>query len=161
MYKDIARYICNCHHCHRCQRSQTWWQRSTKILSSLSVLSKPCTIILMDFIIGLLWFEGYDVIWVVVDWLTKMQHFVPCWTPPSASHLADMFLQHIWWLYGLSDTIISDRRTQSASGFWQQLCTTLGIQLWLSTAFYSETDGQMEHVNAVLKQYLRAYVFHQ
>jgi hypothetical protein len=72
-----------------------------------------------------------------------------------------MFLQYIWRLYGLPETIMSDCEMQFASNFWQQLCIRLGIQLRLSTTFHLETDGQMEHVNAVLEQYLSAYVFHQ
>jgi hypothetical protein len=72
----------------------------------------------MDFIKGQPWFDGYEVIWVMVDWLTKMGHFVPCQTTTSASDIADMFLQHIWQLYGLSDTIISDCVTQFASNLW-------------------------------------------
>jgi hypothetical protein len=62
----------------------------------------------MDFSTGLPWSEGYDTMWVVVDWLTKRQYFVPCWTTTSASYLADMFSQDIWQLHGLPDTIISD-----------------------------------------------------
>jgi hypothetical protein len=50
---------------------------------------------------------------------------------------------------------------QFASGFWHQVCTSLGIQSPLSTAFRPETDGQMEHVNTVLEQYLCAYMSHQ
>jgi hypothetical protein len=72
-----------------------------------------------------------------------------------------MFLEHIWWLHGLPDTIVTDCGMQFASGFWQQLCTRLGILLRLSTTFYPETDGQREHVTAVLEQYLQAYISHQ
>jgi transposase InsO family protein len=64
-----------------------------------------------------------------------------------------MILQHFWWLHGLLDTIISDHGKQFASGFWQQLCIRLGIQLRLYTAFHPETVSQMECVKAVLEQY--------
>jgi hypothetical protein len=50
---------------------------------------------------------------------------------------------------------------QFASGFWQQLCTRLGIQSQLSTAFHPETGGETEHINAVLEQDLQAYLSHQ
>jgi len=38
------------------------------------------------------------------------------------------------------------------------LTKRLGVQAHLSTAFHPETDGQTERANAVLEQYLRAYV---
>jgi hypothetical protein len=158
MCKNIAEYI---HHCHTCQWSQTSQQHPVGVLGSLPVPWKPWTNISMNFLTGLLWSQGYDTIWVVVDRLTKIQHFVPCQTTTSAPNLADIFLQHIWQLHRLSDTIISDHGTQFTKSFWQQLCTSLGIQSQLSTAFLPETDGLTERVNAVLKQYFWAYVFNK
>jgi hypothetical protein len=39
--------------------------------------------------------DGYDAIWVVVDRLSKMRHFVPCKTNIDAAGLADLFIKHI------------------------------------------------------------------
>jgi hypothetical protein len=72
-----------------------------------------------------------------------------------------MFVQHIWQLHRLPDTIISHHGIQSPSIFQQQPVTRFGIQLSLVTSFYSETDGQIECVNPVLEQYLRASIPHQ
>ena len=115
----------------------------------------------MDFVTGLPWSEGYDTLWVVVDRLTKMRHFVPCRTTTSANDLADLFITHVFRSHGLPDKIISDHGLQFASEFWQQLCERLKIQPRLSTAFHPETDGQTERMNATMEQYLRAYVAHQ
>jgi hypothetical protein len=46
----------------------------------------------MDFVTGLLECKGYDAIWVVVDRLSKMRHFVPCHTTVDARGLAEMFV---------------------------------------------------------------------
>jgi hypothetical protein len=62
----------------------------------------------MDFITGLPWSDGYDASWVMVDKLTKICHFVPYQTTTSTSDLAEIFLQHVWWLHRLPDTITSD-----------------------------------------------------
>jgi hypothetical protein len=59
MCKDIAMYI---HTCHTCQRSYTWWQRSTGVLRSLSISSRPWTNISINFITGPPWSEEYHVI---------------------------------------------------------------------------------------------------
>jgi hypothetical protein len=65
-------------------------QPSAEILKSLSVPSKPWTSIFMHLITGQSWSEGHDDIWVMVDQLMKMQHFVPYQTTTSTSDLADM-----------------------------------------------------------------------
>jgi hypothetical protein len=62
----------------------------------------------MDFITSLPSSKGYDVIWVVIDYLTKMRYFAHCSTIIDAEGLADLFLLNIFYLYGLLDTIVSD-----------------------------------------------------
>ena len=115
----------------------------------------------MDFVTGLPDVNGLDAIWVVTDRLTKMRHFVACNESVSAEDLADMFVAHVWKLHGLPDDIFSDRGPQFASRFWRQLCLRLKITPKLSTAFHPQTDGQTERFNAMMEQYLRAYVTYQ
>jgi len=115
----------------------------------------------MDFVTGLPWSQGYDAILVVVDRLTKMRHLIPCLTSTSAEDLANLFLENVWRLHGLPDGIVSDRGPQFASIFWRSLCKRLQIQPWLSTAFYPQSDGQTERVNAIMEQYLRSFVNYQ
>jgi hypothetical protein len=62
----------------------------------------------MDFVTGLQEYEGYDAIWVVVDRLSKMRHFIPCRTTVDARGLVEMFLREVVRLPGLPKTIISD-----------------------------------------------------
>ena len=72
----------------------------------------------MDFVTGLPWSRGYDAIWVVIDWLTKPRHLVPCRTTVDAADLADMFIEHVFSLHGLPNSIVSDRGPQCAAAFW-------------------------------------------
>ena len=131
------------------------------ILRPLPIPDRPWSSISMDFVTGLPWSDGNDAIWVVVDRLTKIRHFVPCRTTTSAPDLANPFLHHTWKLHGLPNDIISDRGPQFAIKFWRQLCSRLGISPRLSTAFHPETDGQTERANQTMEQYLRAFVSHQ
>ena len=155
---DVRRYIRNC---HVCQRSRTPPHRPSGILRPLHIPNRPWSSISMDFVTGLPWSDGNDAIWVVVDRLTKMRHFVPCRTTTSAPDLANLFLHYAWKLHGLSNDIISDRGPQFASEFWRQICSHLGISPRLSTAFHPETEGQTERANQTMEQYLRAFVSHQ
>ena len=95
---------------------------------------------------------------VVVDRLSKQVHYEPM-SGITALDTARVFYRAIWKHHGLSDSIVSDRETQFVSHFWDELCTRLKIQARLSTAFHSETNNQIENVNDVLKQYLRAFMF--
>jgi len=115
----------------------------------------------MDFITGLPWSNGNDAIWVVVDWLTKMRHLLPCLTTIDAPSLADLFLDNIWKHDRLPLTIISHRGPQFDAEFWGTICRRLKIDRRLSTAFHPETDGQTERVNGIMEQYLRSYVNYQ
>ena len=112
----------------------------------------------MDFVVGLPESDGFDAIWVVVDRLSKQRHFVPCTSTITAEGLAQLFLDHVFKLHGLPDTVISDCGPQFASHFWTYLCYCLGIQPRLSTAFHPQTDGQTERINASMEEYLRGYV---
>ena len=57
--------------------------------------------------------------------------------------------------------IISDRGSIFTSEFWKKATREWHIQRKLSTAFHPQTDGQTERTNAIMEQYLRAYVNYQ
>jgi hypothetical protein len=73
----------------------------------------------MDFIIGLPRTRGgYDSIWVVLDHLTKVAHFIPVKTTYNCAVLAELYMSRIVCLHGIPKKIISDRGTQFTSHFW-------------------------------------------
>ena len=76
----------------------------------------------MDFIIGLPLSKHDDAIWLVVDRLTKQRDLILCSTTINPRVLADLFLQHVFQLHELPQTITSVRGSQFASAFWHQLC---------------------------------------
>ena len=111
----------------------------------------------MDFITGLpRTRSGYDSIWVVVDRLTKVAHFIPVKTTYTSAKLAKIYMTRIVCLHGVPRSIVSDRGTQFTSKFWNQLHETLGTMLEFSTAFHPHIDGQTERVDQILEDMLRA-----
>ena len=99
----------------------------------------------MDFIVGLPRTQkGYNSIWVVVDCLTKVAHFIPVNTTYSGAKLADLYISRIVCLHGVPKKIISDRGSQFTSRFWEQLHDSLDTKLRFSTAYHPQTDGQTE-----------------
>jgi hypothetical protein len=56
----------------------------------------------MDFIIGLPHTSaGYDSIWVIVDRLTKLAHFIPVRTTYTGAKLAELYMTRIVCLHGV------------------------------------------------------------
>lgn len=100
---------------------------------------------------------AYQHVAVVVDRLTKMRHFIPC-EGLTTEELVEKFIDRIYTLHGLPDTIVSDRGVQFVSTFWKQLSDRLGVTLKLSTPYHKQTNGQTERINAEMEQYLRTFV---
>jgi hypothetical protein len=120
----VDQYVRNC---HSCQRSRTSRHATFEVLRPLPVAEKTWEDISMDFVVGLPECEGFDAVWVVVDRLLKMRHFIPCHTTIDAVGLAKLFFREVVRLHGLPRTIVSDRGPQFASTFSGQICSRLGI----------------------------------
>jgi len=158
MGKDNERYVQNC---HDCQRSRNSRRTSLGVRRSLHVPDERWEDCSMDFVVGLPECEGFNAIWVVVDRLSKMRHFIPCHTIIDTLGLAVLFMKEVVRLHGLPLSIVSDRGPQFASTFWEQVCSEFGIDWRMSTAFHPQTDGQTERMNASKEQYLWAFPNHQ
>jgi hypothetical protein len=111
----------------------------------------------MDFIMGLTRTQsGYDSIWVTVDQLIKIAHFIPVKTTYFGPQLAELYMLRIVCLYGVPKKIMSDRGTEFTSKFWERLNETLDTQLCFSSAYHPQIDGQTERVNQILEDMSRA-----
>jgi hypothetical protein len=111
----------------------------------------------MDFIMGLPKTQsGYDSIWVFVDRLSKLAHFIPVKTTYKGSKLAKLYMARIVCLHGVPKKIVSDRGTQFTSKFWEKLHESMDTKLNFSSAYHPQTDGQTERVNQILEDMLRA-----
>ena len=113
----------------------------------------------MDFMVGLpLTRRRHDSVWVVVDRLTKLAHFLPVRTDYSLNKLTELYIKEIVRLHEISISIISDRDMRFTSRFCGKLQEALGTPLNFSTAFHPQTDGQSEIVTQVLEGMLRSCV---
>jgi hypothetical protein len=63
--------------------------------------------------------------------------------------------------HGLLDTITSDRGPQFISIFWRHMCKLLHTSCEFSSDYHPNTNGQGEHTNQTLQQYLHCFVNYQ
>jgi transposase InsO family protein len=111
----------------------------------------------MDFIVGLPRTQaGYDSIWVIVDRLIKVAHFIPVKTTYSGAKLAELYMSRIACLHGVPKKIVSDRGSQFTSKFWEKLHESTDTKLNFSSAYHPQTNGQTERTNKILEYMLRA-----
>nr|AAP50978.1 putative polyprotein [Oryza sativa Japonica Group]ABF97988.1 retrotransposon protein, putative, Ty3-gypsy subclass [Oryza sativa Japonica Group] len=154
MKREIAEYVAVC---DVCQRVKAEHQKPAGLLQPLKIPEWKWEEIGMDFITGLpRTSSGHDPIWVIVDRLTKVAHFIPVKTTYSGRRLAELYMARIVCLHGVPKKIVSDRGSQFTSKFWKKLQVEMGSKLNFSTAYHLQTDGQTERVNKILEDMLRA-----
>jgi hypothetical protein len=153
MKRDVAEYVALC---DTFQRVKAEHQRPTGLLQPLKVPKWKWEEIDMDFIVGLPRTQsGYDSIWVIMDRMTKVAHFIPIKTTYSGSQLTELYMSRIVCLQGMPKKIMSDRGTQFTLKFWERLHETLDTQLHFSSAYHPQADGQTGRVNKILEDMLR------
>ena len=116
------------------------------------VPNRPWKIISTDLITQLSESNGYNAMCVIVDRLTKRAHFIPINNQFSSKDIAQLLYDKVYPLHRLPLQIISDRGVQYSAELFQEWCKILGIESTMSTAYYPQTDGQIEHINQVLEQ---------
>jgi hypothetical protein len=113
----------------------------------------------MDFIVGLpRTAKGFDSIWVIIDRLTKIAHFLPVKTDHPVAIYAQLYIARILSLHGVPKTIVSNRGPQFVSKFWSELHKALGTKLLHISAYHPQTSGKTERVNQILEDMLQACV---
>ena len=128
------------------------------LLQPLPIPTQIWTDVSMDFIEGLPSSNGYTVIMVVVDRLTKYAHFVSLKHPFSTVSVAKEFVANVVRLHGIPTSIVSDWDKVFISAFWRTLFNLQGTKLCMSSSYHPQSDGQTEVVNRTLEQYLRCFV---
>jgi hypothetical protein len=78
----------------------------------------------------------YNSIWVIMDQLTKVAHFIPVTTTYSGPQLVELYMSRIVYLHGVPKKIVSDRGTHFTLRFWERLHETLDTQLCFSSAYH-------------------------
>jgi hypothetical protein len=152
MKREIAQYVAECDVC-RCVKAEH--QRLAGVLQPLSIPEWKWDEIGMDFITGFPKTQkGNNAIWVVVDHLSKVAHFVHIHEDITATPLAELYISRIVTLHGIPNMIISDRGSLFTSRFWKSFQEAMGTHISFSTVYHPQTGGQTERVNQILEDML-------
>ncbi|GJR45612.1 reverse transcriptase domain-containing protein [Tanacetum coccineum] len=156
MKAEIATYVSKC---MTCAKVKAEYQKPSGLLVQPKIPKWKWENITMDFVTKLpKTASGQDMIWVIVDRLTKSAHFLPAKENDSMEKLTRQYLKEVVSRHGVPVSIISDRDGRFVSQFWQSLQEAFGTQLDMSTTYHPETDGQSERTIQTLEDMLRACV---
>ena len=154
MKREVAEFVSKC---LTCQKIKIDHRRPGGLLQPLEVPEWKWDSISMDFVTGLPPTQkGNNTIWVIVDRLTKVAHFIAMKNTWTMEQMANAYVKEIVRLHGVPKSIVSDRDTRFQAHFWKKLQEAFGTQLKFSTAFHPATDGQTERTIQTLEDMLRA-----
>ena len=80
--------------------------------------------------------RGHDAVWVIVDRLTKLSHFLAVRMTFTLEDFGRLYIQEIVQLHGLSVSIVSDWHPRFMTHFWKSFQRAMGTQLMMSTSFH-------------------------
>jgi hypothetical protein len=156
MKRDAARYVSEC---DTYRKVKADYRKPGGLLQQLSIPEWKWDNISMDLIVSLpLTGRKFDSIWVIVDRLSKSTHFIPVHTNYNVQKYVGIYIARVLCLHGVPKTIISDRGSQFVARFWEQLHASLRTHLIHSSAYHPHMNDQMERVNQIIKDMLRAYI---
>lgn len=151
--QDVGRWVRECNVCQQLKGENV---KIPGILKSLEIPQEPRTTwkdIAMDFVTGLPKSKGSEVIWVIIDRFSRYDHFLALYHLITAKGLAHTFFENIYKLYGLPESILSDRDN---SKFWHTLFKISETRLNTSSSYHPQSDGSTERVNQYLEHCLRS-----
>ena len=154
MKQDIEQYVKGC---TACQANKANTQPLKPAMIPITPEhSLPFQTVAMDFITKLPKSGKYDTILTITDHdCSKAALFILCKETITAEEVTALYLQHVYKQYGVLKKIILDRDMKFTSTFAKGLCRSLQIHQNISTAYHPQTDGQIEHNNQWLEQYLQ------
>ena len=97
---------------------------------------------------------------VIMDRFTSYTHLVPFkFKDAATSEKTFKKLQRtIFDVHGLPLSIVLDQDSRFTSKFWSQMMKSLGIQVWMATQYYHQTNSQVGRRISTLKQMIRNFV---
>lgn len=153
MFPEVKRIVDHCPDCAYTQPNK----KTHGYLQPLQIPQQRWDSISLDFVSGLPEVDGYDMILVVVDRLSKRARFLPTTKTLTGKDCAYLLHREIFKIHGFPLDIVSDRDVRFQELFWKTMHLINGTKNLQSTSFHPETDGQTERVNRVLRALMSSH----
>ena len=69
----------------------------------------------------------HDAVWVIVDWITKLAHFLVLRMTFTLEEFSRLYIQEIVRLHGVPVSRVSDRDPRFTTHFWKSFQKAMGI----------------------------------
>lgn len=120
MERDEERYHGLCDQVFEFPTSQSRHQRSGGLYQEMDIPTWKWEVVSMDFVVGFpRTRRQYDSIWVIVDSLIKLAHFLHIKISYSVEDYSKVYVREIMKFHGVPLSIISDNGAQLTSHFWK------------------------------------------
>jgi hypothetical protein len=92
MRANVERYVANCHKCRQALIPQ---DRAPGYLHLLSIPQRLWQYLTINYKLFLTNKHGYNILFVVIDRLSKQLYLIPCYKTINARGIAELFLKYI------------------------------------------------------------------
>jgi hypothetical protein len=147
--------------CIPCRQAKACRHQPYGTLQQLPIPKRPWHSVSMDFIEQLPPSSGFTAILVVVDRLTKQALFLPTTDKVTSEEVANLYFKNVFSRHGVPAHITSNCSAEFVSHFFRSLSTLLSIWLHFTSGYHAQADGQTEHINQMLEQYLYIHCNYQ
>ncbi|GJZ60658.1 putative reverse transcriptase domain-containing protein [Tanacetum coccineum] len=155
MKRDIATYVSKCLTCFKVKAEH---QMPSRLFQQPKIPEWKWDKITMNFITKLPKMKSrHEMIWVIVDRLTKSAHFLAMREDYSTERLSKLYIDEIVARHGVLMSIISDQDGRFTSRCWQIVQKALRMRLDMSTAYHPHMDGKNVHLLLVKFSYNNSY----
>ena len=94
--------------------------------------------------------KGFDSIFMVMNRLSKIAHFISCHKVDNANNISRLFFREVVRLHGLPQSIVLDRDPKFVGHFFRILLENFGTKLKISISSHPQTNGQNKVENIAL-----------
>ena len=155
---DVKDYV---NSCVSCKRNKYPRHKPFGLIQQLPIPPRPWHSISFDFIEQLPPSHNHTTILNIVDHSSKQLISVPTHDKVTAQDIAKLFLHHVFAKHGIPLHVTCNRGLEFTSQFFRSLGDLLGIKIHFTSGYNPQADGQSEHANQTLEQYLRHYCTYQ
>jgi len=102
--------------------------------------------------------NAYTTIMVIMDRFTSYTHLVPLKDAASSEKVFDELKMAVFDVHGLPLSMVLHQDCHFTGKFWSQIMKSINIQVWISTRYHHQTNGQVECRIRTLHQMMRNIV---